>query len=244
MTKSVDELAEEYPPYREHLGPRSQYLRDIILGVNDGLVSIFLLVVGVVGGGLTSEQVLLAGLAGAFAGAVSMAAGEYMATKSQEEVIDGELALEREHFKYYREQELDELRDFLGERGLSPRAIEAVVENAADDDEVLMELMKSFEFGVVDHGRRNPFWAMAMSGLLFLLGAAPSIVPFALIDNPDDALVIAAVASVIGLFAVGVAKTQMTRGRPVVSGLENVAVAAVGAVISYGIGLGYDSFVS
>ena len=244
MTKQAETATGEYPPYREHLGPRSQYLRDIILGVNDGLVSIFLLVVGVVGGGLTSEQVLLAGLAGAFAGAVSMAAGEYMATKSQEEVIDGELALEREHFKYYRDRELDELREFLNERGLSHAAMEAVVANAAEDDDVLMELMKSFEFGVIDHGRRNPFLAMAMSGLLFLLGAAPSIIPFAFIDNPDNALFVAAIGSVVGLFAVGVAKTQMTRGRPIVSGLENVGVAAVGAVISYFIGLGYDSFVS
>lgn len=244
MTKPLEDLVDAYPPYREHLGPRSQYLRDVILGVNDGLVSIFLLVVGVVGGGLTSEQVLLAGLAGAFAGAVSMAAGEYMATKSQEEVIDGELALEREHFKYYRERELDELREFLGDRGLSNSAIEAVVANAAEDDEVLMELMKSFEFGVIDHGRRNPFLAMAMSGVLFLAGAAPSVLPFAFIDNPDTALLLAAVLSVVGLFAVGVAKTQMTRGRPFVSGIENVAVAAVGAVISYFIGLGYDSVVT
>lgn len=243
MTKPIEDVVDDYPPYREHLGPRSQYLRDIILGVNDGLVSIFLLVVGVVGGGFTSQQVLLAGLAGAFAGAVSMAAGEYMATKSQEEVIDGELALEREHFKYYRDQELDELREFLSERGLTTSAIEAVVANAGEDDEVLMELMKSFEFGVIDHGRRNPFLAMAMSGLLFLLGAAPSLIPFTFIDDPDSALVLAAVLAVVALFAVGVAKTQMTRGRPLVSGIENVGVAAVGAVVSYLIGISYDSMV-
>ncbi|MBT8218049.1 MAG: VIT1/CCC1 transporter family protein [Acidimicrobiia bacterium] len=233
----------EIPPYREHLGPRSQYLRDIILGVNDGLVSMFLLVVGVVGGGVDSNVVLLAGLSGAFAGAVSMAAGEYMATKSQEEAIDGELALEREHFKFYKDRELDEVRDYLGDIGLDSAAIEAVVESAAEDDDVLMELMKAFEFGVVDDGRRNPLVAMVMSGLLFLTGSLPSVLPFAFIDDPDFALVIAAVGAAIGLFIVGIVKTQMTRTNPIKSGLENVAVAGVGAIVSYFIGLGYDTFV-
>jgi VIT1/CCC1 family predicted Fe2+/Mn2+ transporter len=235
---------EEIPPYREHLGPRSQYLRDIILGVNDGLVSMFLLVVGVVGGGVSSQVVLLAGLAGAFAGAVSMAAGEYMATKSQEEAIDGELELEREHFKYYKERELDEVRDYLGDIGVSAAAVEAVVESATADEEVLMELMKAFEFGVIDDGRRSPVFAMVTSGLLFLTGSLPSVVPFVFMSNPDQALIVAAIGAAIGLFAVGVAKTQMTRKNPWVSGLENVAVAGVGAVASYFIGLAYDSFIS
>ena len=242
MTTPAD--AEQIPPYREHLGPRSQYLRDIILGVNDGLVSMFLLVVGVVGGGVSSEVVLLAGLSGAFAGAVSMAAGEYMATKSQEEAIDGELELEREHFKYYKERELDEVRDYLGDIGVAPAAVEAVVDSAAKDEEVLMELMKAFEFGVTEDGRRNPFFAMAMSGILFLAGSLPSVLPFAFMDNPDRALIVAAVGAAIGLFVVGVVKTQMTRTNLIKSGLENVGIAGIGAIISYFIGLGYDSFVS
>lgn len=241
---SAPTSTEETPPYREHLGPRSQYLRDIILGVNDGLVSMLLLVVGVVGGGVSSKVVLLAGLAGAFAGAVSMAAGEYMATKSQEEAIDGELALEREHFKYYKERELDEVRGYLGDIGISPAAVEAVVASAAKDEDVLMELMKAFEFGVVDHGRRNPWVAMVMSGVLFLAGSLPSVLPFVFMDNPDQALIVAAVGAAIGLFFVGVLKTQMTRTNPIKSGLENVGVAGIGAVVSYIIGLGYDSFVS
>ena len=219
-------------------------MRDVILGVNDGLVSIFLLVVGVVGGGVSSEVVLLAALSAAFAGSVSMAAGEYMATKSQEEAIDGELALEREHFKYYKQRELEELREYLDAVGLGPVATEAVVESAAADDEVLLELMKAFEFAVIDEGRRNPIFAMLMSGLLFLAGSVPSIAPFIFISDPDEALVVAAIGAAVGLFVVGVAKTRLTRRNPVLSGVENVAVAGVGAVLSYLIGLGYDSFIS
>jgi hypothetical protein len=70
---SIDQV-----PYVEHIGMTRQYWRDIILGVNDGLVSMLLLAAGVVGGGLDADQVLLTGVAGAIAGAVSMAAGEYL----------------------------------------------------------------------------------------------------------------------------------------------------------------------
>ena len=107
-----------------------------------------------------------------------------------------------------------------------------------------MELMKAFEFGVVDDGRRNPIFAMFMSGLLFLAGSLPSVLPFAFMSDPDEALVVAALGAAVGLFIVGVVKTRLTRTNPLTSGLENVAVAGVGAVVSDLIGLGYDSFVS
>ena len=90
----------------------------MVLGVNDGLVSMLLLVAGVVGGGMAPRNVLLTGVAGAIAGAVSMAAGEYMATKTQDEVFQGELSLEREHIRDFRQDELHEMGDLLGNIGL------------------------------------------------------------------------------------------------------------------------------
>ena len=102
------EVNEDGVVYEPHVGVTRQYWRDIILGVNDGLVSVFLLVAGVVGGGLDSDQVLLTALAGAIAGAISMAAGEYLATQSQEEVFDREIALERIHIQHFRDGEVEQ----------------------------------------------------------------------------------------------------------------------------------------
>ena len=81
--------------------------------VNDGLVSTFLLVAGVAGGGLATTDILLTAIAGALAGAVSMCAGEYVATKSQDEVLRGEIKLENEHIQKYRSDELLELSELL-----------------------------------------------------------------------------------------------------------------------------------
>ncbi len=235
-------FTEQKPPYREHLGAHRQYWRDMILGVNDGLVSIFLLVAGVVGGGMSASNVLLAGIAAAIAGAISMAAGEYMATKSQEEVFQGEIELEREHFLHYRDREIDELYTMFRDFGFDGDLLERVVERFDQDDESLMKIMVALEFGVVDHQRRSPYRAMLMSGGLFLTGALPSVVPFALVSDTGTGLMFAAIGSGAGLFAVGVVKTVATRTRPLISGLENLVVATGGAVLSYGIGWVYQRF--
>ena len=241
MDIGADLSPEVAPPYREHLGNNRQYWRDIILGVNDGLVSMFLLVAGVVGGALSTSTVLLTGISGAIAGSISMAAGEFMATKSQEEVCQREIELEREHFKYHREHELDELREMFGEMGLEDPLLEDVVQKFNESDDALMKIMMALEFGVVEEERRSPWAAAFISGLLFLAGAAPSVVPFAFTSlSPNTALAWAAVFSGLGLFAVGAAKTWATMGNWFKSGLENLAVAAGGAVLSYLVGAAYE----
>ena len=234
----------ERPPYREHQGPHRQYIRDIILGVNDGLVSIFLLVAGVVGGGLSNEAVLIAAVAAAIAGAVSMASGEYIATKSQEEVFEGEMALEREHFKYHRERELDELREWFGEMGLSHDDVERVVRALDADDDALLRVMMALEFGVVETERRKPYAAMLMSGLLFLAGSLPSILPFVFVGGTGLGLALAAAFTGVALVAVGMLKTLATRGNPWRGGLENLAIAAAGGTVAYFVGTLFDGSAS
>lgn len=230
------------PPYRPHIGPTRQYMRDIVLGVNDGLVSIFLLVVGVVGGGLQPREVLLAGLTGALAGAISMAAGEYIATKSQEEVFDSEMELEREHIKFHRERELDEIREMFGDMGLPADHVEQVVAALNDDDEALIKTMMALEFGVVEAERRKPIRAAVFSGLLFVAGSLPSLIPFMVVTTTHSGLLLGGIGAGAALFAVGAAKTVSTGKNPWVSGAENVAIAAAGAGISYLVGSLYNAY--
>lgn len=231
-------------PYRPHVGQSRQYIRDIILGVNDGLVSTFLLVAGVVGGGLATKQVLLTAIAGAVAGAVSMAAGEYLATQSQEEVFDREIALEREHIAHFREQEVAQMRGFLGDIGVAEEDLDATLTGLTRDDTTLLNAMKVFEFAIVDSERRSPIFAMVMSGLLFLVGALPTMAPFFFDVTPGIGLVWAAGLTSVGLFAVGVLKTSVTDTNPWLSGLQNLAIAGVGGVIAYAIGLGFDATIA
>lgn len=232
---------EDYVP---HLGESRQYLRDVILGVNDGLVSTFLLVAGVVGGGLSATQVLLTGIAGAVAGMVSMGAGEYIATKSQEEVFEAEMALEVEHLATHREHEREELREMFGDMGLEGEDLETLVRIIDSNDDVILGVMAGLEFGLVDTERRSPWLAAFTSGLLFLLGALPAIVPFGFVDDTSIALTVAAVLSGTALFFVGVGKTVMTKTNPFVSGVENLLIGLIGGGLSFIIGTFVESLIS
>ncbi len=232
----ADTVSETTVPYRPHVGETRQYVRDIILGVNDGLVSIFLLVAGVVGGGLDSETILLTAVAGGVAGAISMAAGEYLATRSQEEVFDAEIELEREHIKYHRQSEVDQFYEMFRDMGIAEDRLEDVVAAFTDDDETILNAMKVLEFGLVDEERRSPYRAMVMSGLLFLAGSLTSVLPFVFTDSPNLGLTWAAILTALGLFGVGAAKTTLTRTPVVKAGLENLVIAGIGGLVAYGIG--------
>lgn len=227
---------EEEIVYEPHVGASRQYWRDIVLGVNDGLVSMFLLVAGVVGGGLDTRSVLVTGVAGALAGAVSMGAGEYLATKSQDEVLESELKLEQTHIEHFRNREVAQLYGMLRDIGIADDDIGDVVKAFSRDDTTLLNAMKVLEFGVVDTERRSPYKAMAASAALFLLGSAPSVIPFVFVDSSGLGLTIAAALAALALVAVGVVKTFVTRGNPVWAGLENLLITAVGGVVAFGVG--------
>ncbi len=226
----------ETVPYTPHVGQTRQYVRDIVLGVNDGLVSTFLLVAGVVGGGLNVAQVLLTAVAGALAGAVSMAAGEWLATKSQDEVLESEIELEKVHLQHHRASEVDQLRDMFTNMGIAHDDLEEVVKAFDRSDRAMLNAMKALEFGVVESERRSPYFAAVASGLLFLFGSLGSVIPFLLASTPGVGLLWAGIISAIGLFAVGVIKTTITRTKPIRSGLENLVIAGLGGALAFLIG--------
>ncbi|MDJ0924378.1 MAG: VIT1/CCC1 transporter family protein [Acidimicrobiia bacterium] len=227
-------------PYEPHVGQTRQYWRDIILGVNDGLVSTILLVAVVVGGGLTTSQVLLTAIGGAVAGAISMGAGEYLATKSQTEVLAREIKLERDHIRDHRDMEVAQLRDMLSDLGIADTDLDEAVAILARDDARLLNSMKVLEFGMVDSEERSPYAAMFASALFFAAGSLPSVLPFVFVDSPQAGFAIAAILTTIGLFAVGAVKSMVTKTNPIRSGFENLVIAGIGGVIAYWVGYLFD----
>ena len=227
-------------PYEPHVGQSRQYWRDIILGINDGLVSTVLLVAVVVGGGLTTSQVLLTAIGGAIAGAISMGAGEYLATKSQAEVLAREIKLERDHIRDHREMEVKQLRQMLADLQIAGDDLDSAVDIFSRDDERLLSSMKVMEFGMVDTEERSPYAAMVASAVFFVAGSLPSVLPFTFVESPSAGLAIAAALTAVGLFAVGVAKSVVTKTSPIRAGFENLIIAGIGGVLAYGIGYLFD----
>mmetsp|Transcript_6940 Transcript_6940/g.9011 ORF Transcript_6940/g.9011 Transcript_6940/m.9011 type:complete len:290 (-) Transcript_6940:31-900(-) len=238
---------------KEHLGESREYWRDIILGVNDGLVSTFLLVTGVYGSGLSSNDILLTAISGLIAGAISMAAGEYVATKTQEEVKHAESALEA---KAVREHKIDELRflsDLLTKIGIPEAEDEesdtykvrrTLLGYYEENDDAHIKINIALAFGDVESNERSPWIAGAVAFFLFISGALPSVIPFAVTDNEDAAIIGAFVATFFFVSLVGGIKTWATKGVWYISAFENFIITAGGGAIAYGIGVGFDSLLN
>jgi VIT1/CCC1 family predicted Fe2+/Mn2+ transporter len=227
----------------EHLTGR-QYLRDIILGVNDGLISTFLLVAGVVGSGLSTQDILLTAIAGSLAGSISMSAGEYIATKSQNEVLQGEIGLEKSHIENYRQEEMQEAAELLPMIGIrkNEEVFTKLISYYQNDPEALLRLMITLEFGVVEEEERSPITAAITSGTLFFLGSLPSVLPFVpRSQSSSRGLLLATVATMSALFLVGAIKAWATRGNCVTAAIENFLVAGVGGVLAFIVGTLFDN---
>lgn len=230
-------------PLSEHLGSGRQYWRDAILGVNDGIISIFLIVAGVSGGGLATVDILLTAIAGGLAGAVSMFAGEFVATKSQNEVMHGEISLEKKHIETHMEDELSQLPELLEIIGISKDDEEvssSLISFYRNNPDSLLKIMIALEFGVIEEEQRTPLCAGLTSGCLFLLGSLPSILPFAFVSHPMAGLMWAGIATGLSLLFVGGVKTWATKGNFVFSSLENLFIAGCGGALAYAVGLLFD----
>jgi vacuolar iron transporter family protein len=230
-------------------------LSPFILGVcgTTGLVSTFLLVAGVTGANLSNEDILLTAIAGTIAGAISMSSGEYIATKTQEEVFAGEVGLERAHIARHREKELLELRECFEKIGI-------VSQNEAEQDEVddLHQRLYDFyrprdhahllahvvlEFGILEDERRNPVVAATVAFCLFVCGALPSVIPYTFIANINVAFGTAGIFTLTGLFLVGAIKTWATRGNMWHAAIENLAVSAGGGAVAFAVGYAFERLV-
>lgn len=217
-------------------GAQSGTFRAAIFGVSDGLVSNVSLIMGVAGAGVENRFILVAGLAGLLAGAFSMAAGEYVSMRAQREVFERLISLERHELELFPDEELKELAVIYQEKGIPHDLALAVATAVAQDPDVALDTHAREELGIdPEEGLGSPWGAAAASFLMFAFGAAVPLVPF-MIGSGTAAVLVSAVVSAVVLFAVGAAISVLTGRSAVVSGLRQVGVGALAAVITYSVG--------
>jgi VIT1/CCC1 family predicted Fe2+/Mn2+ transporter len=195
---------------------------------------------GVAAGGLSPRQTLLTAISGALAGAISMCSGEFIATRSQNQVMKGELKLEVNHIEEYHEEEIAELNSLLPLIGITENEAgtlqESIISFYDTNPKALLKIMSVLEFGVLTDELRSPVKAGLYSFILFILGSLPSVLPFAFVDEAITGIIIAAVLTIVGLLVVGAVKTYATRGNFWSSSIENFVVAGVGGGLAFGVG--------
>jgi VIT1/CCC1 family predicted Fe2+/Mn2+ transporter len=153
-----------------HKSHRIGWLRAAVLGANDGIVSTASLIIGVASAHAEHQAVLLAGAAGLVAGAMSMAAGEYVSVSSQSDTEKADLELERYSLKHNEAFEMNELTTIYEERGLDPPLARQVAEQLMAHDSLGAHARD--ELGIVESGRARPIQAAFSSAGTFTLGAA------------------------------------------------------------------------
>ena len=216
--------------------PKGRAIREIIFGVNDGLVTTIGFLAGVTGSIAQARFILLAGMAEIVAGAISMALGAYLATKSQREFFHSEIEQEKWEIEKMPEKEAQEIREIYGDMGFTRPEQEMIVNRVTSDKDIMLRFMKREELGLFDEHLDDPVGVALTMGLSFLAGALPPIVPYFFIGDPHSAIWIAVLLSVVFLFSVGVAKTRLTKVKPLRSGLETTILGVVACGIGYILG--------
>ena len=237
--EQAQQALDELVAARERDKPRvASWIGDAIYGVNDGLGAIFGIVSGVSGATLgNSHFVLIAGLAGMIASALSMGSGAYLAAKSEGEIYEAEFARERDAVEY-NEAEARELLSLTYQvRGLSAEDADHFVGHIAEKKEQLVEALARERLHMSAEGLRKP-WVSASSGALSTaIGAFIPVLPFFFMAGMP-AIIVAAIISLIAHFAVGAAKSLITIRSWWSSGLEMTFVGAIEGAVTYVIGVG------
>ncbi len=211
-------------------------LRAAVFGVNDGLVSNASLVIGVAGAGAAPEYVLMSGAAGLLAGALSMAAGEYVSVRSQREMYEYQIALEREEVAEYPEEEAEELALIYQARGVGIEQAREVSRTLFANPEQALDVLAREELGLNPDELGSPWLAAAFSFVSFAIGAAVPIVPFVMGPTTVSPLVSTAAVTAVALFVVGLALSLFTGKDAVRGGLRMVLIGGVAGLVSFFVG--------
>ena len=213
------------------------WIGDAIYGVNDGLGAIFGIVSGVSGATAgESKYVLLAGLSGMIASALSMGSGAYLAAKSEREIYEAEVAREREAIRMNPAEARELLALYYQVKGLPDEDAQTMVNHIATDPEQMLRALISERLGTSVEALANPMISASSGALSTAVGAIIPIIPFFFMQGVP-AVVAAAIVSLAAHFAVGAAKSLITVRSWWSSGLEMTLVGAIEGAVTYGIGI-------
>lgn len=218
-----------------------EMIRQVTFGLNDGVVSIFALLAGLVGAGQNSDTILITLLAASVAGALSMAAGEYVSNKSETDFYKHEIEQERLEIELCPHIEKQELRLIYERKGFEGQLLEDIVDKITQDKELWVKEMVVDELGVVEVEPEGGFKTSLVILVAFLGGAAFPALPYLLAGplglEAGTTFIVATCVTVVGLFGAGAMKKFVTGVNWYKSGAEMLLVGFFAYFISYLIGL-------
>lgn len=215
-------------------GARPNYLRDWVFGGIDGAVTTFAIVAGVVGASLSPKIVIIMGLANLIADGISMAAGNFAATKTERDELASVRAMEEKHIQNNPKGEREEIRQIFAAKGFSGRALDTVVDTITSKRSLWISTMVAEEHGLSETVRKPLTSGMATFVAFVLCGSVP-LIPYLLLA-PEPAFAAAISMTIVVFFVIGSLKSQWSLQRWWTSGLETAAIGCAAAGAAYLIG--------
>ncbi len=219
-----------------HRSAGGNALRAAVLGANDGLVSNLSLVMGVAGATAAGKGVLIAGVAGLLAGAISMALGEWLSVQSSRELYAHQIATEAEEIQTSPEEEAEELALIYEARGFDKETARSLADKVLSNPDTALDTLAREELGVNPEELGGSAWEAAITSfLLFAVGAIIPVAPF-IFTSGMTAVFISIALSTVGLFILGAVITLFTGRSVLFSGFRMVIFGLLAAAVTFGIG--------
>ena len=220
--------------HEEHL-QSSAVLKDIVIGMSDGLTVPFALAAGLSGAVVSSGIIIIAGIAEIAAGSIAMGLGGYLAGKTEQDHYKSELKREYDEVERVPEREKEEVRDFFKQIGLSEEVQQKATEEISKDKKQWVDFMMKYELGLDEPDPKRATKSALNIGLSYIAGGIIPLSPYFFIENSTGALRISVIATLICLFIFGYFKSKMTGVNALTGAIKVTLIGAVAASAAFGI---------
>jgi VIT1/CCC1 family predicted Fe2+/Mn2+ transporter len=218
----------------EHLRS-SDVLRDIVIGMSDGLTVPFALAAGLSGAVDSSGIVVIAGIAEIAAGSIAMGLGGYLAGKTEQDHYKSEVKREYDEVENLRHMEIKETKDFFANIGLSPELQDQATEEISQDKDRWVDFMMKYELGLEKPDPRRATKSALNIGISYIVGGIIPLSPYFFFAHSSEALKYSVIATLICLFVFGYFKSKMTGVQPLWGALKVTMIGAVAAAAAFGV---------
>jgi vacuolar iron transporter family protein len=210
-------------------------LREVVFGAQDGILSTVALVTSIAVAVGDSATILVAGLAAALAGMISMATGAYLGSRAEQDVQRSEIAREAKELEENPGEEFAELVVIFQREGKTYQEARQLADEIAQDKELWLNTLIEKELGISPDQESNPIKDAVVMGVSFIVAAVIPIIPYLFITG-GLAIAISVTSALVGLFVLGMGKGRLVQRSPILQGLEILGIGAVSAAVGYGLG--------
>ncbi len=222
-------------PHEERHFRANETVRDIVIGMSDGLTVPFALAAGISGAGAATKIVVLAGLAEIAAGSIAMGLGGYLAARTDAEHYLTEQARENWEIDNLPEREKEEVADVFRNYGMDEQHITPIIDTLSNKRDMWLDFMMRFELGLEPPDPKRARVSALTIGLSYIVGGFIPLSPYMLIPQLSTALVVSVIVTLIALLVFGYIKGRFTGTKPVRSGLQTMLVGGLAAGVAFGL---------